>query len=147
MRIRLARRRRRGFTLVELMVVVAIIGLLAAVVTVNVMGQGHTARVERVRADMKAIGDACDLFKIACGTYPQNLQELWERPSSNAARKWAGPYLKEYPPLDPWGNEYVYNFAGSGQYEIISYGADGAPGGVDEAADLSSKTINQMQQQ
>lgn len=143
MRSRISRRRRvGGFTLVELMVVVAIIGLLAAVVTVNVMGQSHTARVERVRADMRAIGDACDLFKIACGTYPQQLQDLWERPSSNNARKWAGPYLKEYPPKDPWGNDYIYNFSGGGQYEIICYGADGGPGGVEEGTDLSSKTIN-----
>lgn len=146
MRIRPSVRRRRGFTLVELMVVVAIIGLLAAVVTVNVMGQSHTARIERVRADMRAIGDALDLFKIACGTYPQQLQDLWERPSSNAARRWAGPYLKEYPPVDPWGNEYVYQFSGGGQYEIISYGADGAPGGTDEGADLSSRTINSNQE-
>lgn len=134
------RRRRRGFTLVELMVVVAIIGLLAAVVTVNVMGQGHTARVERCRADMRSIGNALDLYKIDVGVYPQQLNALWERPAQ--ARKWSGPYLKEYPPKDPWQNDYIYNFSGGSQYEIISYGAMGAPGGTDEEADLSSRTIN-----
>lgn len=135
------RRRQAGFTLVELMVVVAIIGLLAAVVTVNVMGQGHKARVQRVAADMKAIGDALDLFKVDCGYYPQQLQDLWERPAN--ARKWGPePYLKEYPPKDPWGNEYTYNYQSGSRFEIISYGADGAPGGQDETSDLSSRTIN-----
>lgn len=135
------RRRQAGFTLVELMVVVAIIGLLAAVVTVNVMGQGHKARVQRCAADMKAINDACDLFKVDCGRYPDQIQELWERPGN--AKKWGPePYLKEYPPKDPWGNEYQYNRASGGRPEIISYGADGSSGGTEEGTDLSSKTIN-----
>ena len=137
------RRRVAGFTLVELMVVVAIIGLLAAVVTVNVMGQSHTAKVERVRADMKNIGTALDLYKLACGTYPNELSGLWERPGGNQGRKWAGPYLSEgqYPPRDPWGTEYRYNYSGSGSYELISYGANMEAGGSEEGADLSSKTI------
>lgn len=147
MRLRPSRRRRRlGFTLVELMVVVAIIGLLAAVVTVNVMGQGHKARVERVRADMKAIGDALDLFKVDCGYYPSQLQDLWERPAN--ARKWGPePYLKEYPPRDPWGNEYIYEYRSGSRFEIKSLGADGSSGGQDEASDLSSTSINNPEQQ
>lgn len=146
MRIRKSRRV-AGFTLVELMVVVAIIGLLAAVVTVNVMGQGHTARVERTKADMRSIGDALNLYKIDTGVYPQQLNSLWERPAQ--ARKWNGPYLQEYPPRDPWGSEYIYNYSGGREYEIISYGAGDppAPGGTEEAADLSSRTINNQEAQ
>lgn len=139
MRIQRRRRRQGGFTLVELMVVVAIIGLLAAVVTVNVMGQSHQARVERVRADMRAISDACDLFKIDVGMYPQQKEDLWQRPGN--ARKWNGPYLKEYPPKDPWGNDYEINAQG-GRVMIKSLGADGSNGGTEEAADLDSQTIN-----
>lgn len=144
MRIR-TRRRVAGFTLVELMVVVAIIGLLAAVVTVNVMGQAGEAKKERVKADMKNIGTALDLYKLACGRYPDAIEGLWERPGGNEGRKWNGPYLTEgqYPPVDPWGNRYDYVKTGS-TYEIKSNGADGAGGGTDEDADLSSKTIFQQ---
>ena len=136
------RRRVAGFTLVELMVVVAIIGLLAAVVTVNVMGQSHTAKVERVKADMKNIGTALDLYKLACGRYPQGIEGLWERPGGREGNKWAGPYLNEgqYPPVDPWGTRYEYQLNGS-TYELKSLGADMESGGTDEGTDLSSKTI------
>jgi general secretion pathway protein G len=135
-------RRTAGFTLVELMVVVAIIGLLAAVVTVNVMGQAGEAKKERVKADMKNIATALDLYKLACGKYPDQLEGLWERPGGNEGRKWNGPYLTEgqYPPTDPWGYRYEYQKTGS-SYEIITKGAGNAPGGDEEEADLSSKTI------
>ena len=138
---RIRRNRRQGFTLVELMVVVAIIGMLAAVVTVNVMGQSHKASVGRVKADMATIKQAMNMFKTDCGRYPQQLNELWERPA-NANRWGPEPYLDEYPPKDAWGNDYVYNYGSGRDFEIISYGADGAPGGTEENADLSSKTIN-----
>ncbi len=147
----ITRRRRRaprGFTLVELMVVIAIIGLLAAVVTVNVISQMDEARKTKVAADMQAIEDALKLFKVNMGYYPDSNQFnlLWEAPANGGSR-WKGPYLEEYPPVDPWGAQYTYQYNGRGDFEITSYGADGAPGGVDEAADLSSKTINQNEPQ
>ena len=136
-------RRARAFTLVELMVVVAIIGMLAAVVTINLVGQTDKARISRVKADFKVIGDAIDLFKVDNGFYPQQLSDLWERPAN--AKNW-GPeaYLKEYPPTDPWGNEYMYERGSGSEYSVISYAADGAPGGDAEAEDLNSRTINQQ---
>jgi general secretion pathway protein G len=137
------KRARRAFTLVELMVVVAIIGMLAAVVTINLVGQTDKARISRVKADFKVIGDAIDLFKVDCGFYPQQLSDLWERPAN--AKNWGPePYLKEYPPTDPWGNEYMYERRSGSDHVVISYGADGAPGGDAETADLDSKTINQQ---
>lgn len=126
--------------LFELLGVTVILGLLAAVVTVNVMGQSRCGRAcsVRISAEMKAIGDALDLYKVDCGHYPDRLEALWERPPG--AKKWGPePYLKEYPPKDPWGNEYVYRYEGERRFEIVSFGADGAPGGQD---DLSSRTIN-----
>ncbi len=138
------KKRQAGFTLVELMVVVAIIGLLATVVTVSVISQKEGADRTRVGADMRSISDALDLFKLNMGYYPNALEELNTRPSRNGS-KWRGPYITEWPPTDPWGSPYEYN-PGSGRagdFEITSYGADGAPGGVEAAEDLSNKTINQ----
>ena len=140
------RNAKRGFTLVELMVVVAIIGLLATVVTVSVISQKEDADNTRAKADMKVLSDALDLFKLNLGYYPNSFEELNTRPSRNG-NKWRGPYLREFPPRDPWGNPYEYT-PGSGRagdYEITSYGGDGAPGGVESAADLSSKTINDVE--
>ncbi len=134
---------RRGFSLVELMVVIAIIGLLATVVTVSVIGQKEEADRTRVQSDMKAISDALDLHRLNCGNYPNSLEGLMSNTVNS--NRWKGPYLKEAA-VDPWGNAYEYT-AGSGRandYEITSYGADGAPGGVEVNEDLSSKTINQQ---
>ncbi|RMG13665.1 MAG: type II secretion system protein GspG [Planctomycetota bacterium] len=138
--------RRAAFSLVELMVVIAIIGMLATIVTVSVIGQKDEADRTRVKADMKRISDALDLFRLNMGYYPNSLEELNQAPSRNAS-KWRGPYLKKFPPRDPWGNVYEYRPGSgrSGDFEIISYGADGAPGGVEAAADLSSKTIDDME--
>ncbi len=140
------RRSTRGFTLVELMVVIAILGLLAGVVAFNVMGQAEKAYKGRVQADFASIKKAIDLFKLDVKRYPQQLSELWERPA-NASNWGPEPYLSEYPPKDPWDQEYIYNYTGGRDYEILTYGADQAPGGEADAADLSSKTINDGQQQ
>ena len=128
-------------TCVGLLVVLGGLWFMAQFVFVARMGQGHKARVQRAAADMKAIGDALDLYKVDCEHYPDRLEALWERPAG--AWTWGPePYLKEYPPKDPWGNEYQYRYEVGSRFEIVSYGADGAPGGQDEGTDLSSRTIN-----
>ena len=127
-------RSRSGFTLVELMVVIAIVGMLAAVVTVNVMRQVVTAKKARVKVDMRSVTAAIKLHKTNTGRYPDALSDLWERP--NGVRGWNGPYLdREFrPPKDPWGFEYQYESSAS-SYKVWTDGADNAPGGEEEAAD------------
>ncbi len=120
---------------------VSVLGWIVAVALANLGGQCGYDRAHRVAADMKAIGDALDLFRVDCGYYPESLDALWNRPAN--ARKWGPqPYLKEYPPTDPWGNLYLYRPA-EGGLELISRGADGRLGGADENQDLSSRTINE----
>lgn len=111
-------------------VVLSFLAIAGAFVTPGVMGQGHLARVQRVQADMKSLADAVQLYRVDCGDYPTSLDELWIRPPG--ARGWGpGPYLKEYPPTDPWGSEYLYRYEGGGRLLFISLGPDGALGGDD----------------
>ncbi len=126
---------RRRFSLIEVMVVIAIIGLIGAIVTVNVAIQLYKARVAKVRADFHSILQAADLFKTDVGRYPARPEDLWEKPAS--ARRWGGAYLREPITLDPWGNAYVYELA-AGRPLVICFGADGAPGGEGEGVDLRS---------
>ena len=134
-------RRRQGFTLVELMVVIAILGLLGGIVAYNVMGQAAKAYKARVKADFDSMEAAIKLFKLDTGRYPRDLNELWEAPAD--APNWGPePYLEE-PPRDPWGQDYQYNANSGRDYEIVSYGADQTPGGQGENEDLNSRTIDQ----
>ena len=140
-------RRNRGFSLIELMVVIAIMGLLATIVAVNVMGRGYDAKVKKVMADFDAMKKAIQLFKIDLGRYPQRLDELWQAPGG--AKNWKGPYLENTPPApqDPWGNEYIYTPPqGNTTFLMTSYGADGTPGGQPgtEAQDLTTQNITQV---
>jgi len=135
----------RGFTLVELMVVIAIIGLLATVVTVSVITKMEEANVGKVKADMKGMKDAMKLFKINMGYWPRNMNDLFTAPA-NAGRRWKGPYLDEQP-RDPWGGEYTFRpQSGSRGPMIVCLGADGQQGGEGEAADLDSESINNQDQ-
>jgi general secretion pathway protein G len=137
-----ARRHESGFTLRECVICLLIVALLGSVVLVNVMGSSCSgcARASRVKADMRSISDALNLYKIDTGQYPVQLKSLWVRPPD--VPKWTGPYLHEFPPRDPWGDEYRYAFAGGRSYELVSLGADRTVGCECEDADLSSRTID-----
>lgn len=128
----------RGFTLLELLVVVAIIGLLVAYVGPRYAAQIGKSEITAARAQMEALAKALDTYRLDTGHYPsavQGLAALRERPAGEA--KWNGPYLQKDVPADPWGRPYVYRVPGrKGDYELVSYGRDGAPGGTGDNADI-----------
>lgn len=132
--------RASGFTLLELLVVVAIIGLLAAYVGPKYFSQ--VAKSERgvANAQIGAFVKALDAFRLDVGRYPsteEGLAALVDKPA--AATKWNGPYLQKRVPLDPWGRAYVYRAPGAaGDFELLSLGRDGQPGGSGDAADIGS---------
>ena len=139
----LNRRKQGGFTLIEIMVVVVILGILAALVVPQVMNRPDQAKVTVAKGDIKAIGAALDMYKLDNYAYPstqQGLDALVEKPSGSPQPKnWnRDGYLKRLP-KDPWGNEYQYLSPGAeGQYDLYSYGADGKQGGSDLNADIGN---------
>jgi len=135
-------RLQRGFTLIEIMVVVVILGILAALVVPNILGRTGEARITAAKSDLQSVGNALDLYKLDNYNYPstdQSLQALVKQPSGYpAASNWnpAG-YLKKVP-LDPWGKQYLYLSPGAEQaFDLLSFGADGREGGEDNNADIS----------
>ena len=120
--------------------VVAIIGLLAGYVAPRYFGQVGRSEVNAAKAQIDAIEKALDQYRLDTGTYPTNemgLNALVQRPPSEP--KWNGPYLRKAVPLDPWGKPYVYRMPGErGDFDLISFGKDGQPGGTGESADLSN---------
>jgi general secretion pathway protein G len=133
-------RNREGFTLIELLVVMVIIGLLAALVGPRFIRQEEKAKIKAAKAQIELLGTALDTFRLDVGRYPttqEGLEALRTKPGG--LERWDGPYLKKDLPLDPWGKAYAYKSPGEhGAFDIVSYGADGAPGGEEDNRDITS---------
>jgi general secretion pathway protein G len=126
------RNRPRAFTLVEMLLVITIIGILAALVIPKMVGRSEQARQAAAHADLSSIKTALDAFEVDNGGYPRSLQDLLQPPSN--AKNWHGPYLDNLP-QDPWGNPYVYTFPGRhnpNSYDLMSVGPDGKAGTDDD---------------
>jgi general secretion pathway protein G len=145
--------RSKGFTLIELMIVIVIIGILATLLIPKIMERPEEARRIKAKADIKTIESALKLYKIDSGAYPtteQGIEALIKKPTATPVpRKWReGGYLEgNSVPKDPWGNPYLYTgYPTPGpdgrDYEIISYGHDGQPGGTGKDADISSLDLS-----
>lgn len=130
----------QGFTLLELLVVMVIIGLLVGYVGPRYFAQLGKSEVKAARAQIDGLAKALDQFRLDSGHYPnteQGLASLVERPATEP--RWGGPYLTKAVPLDPWGNPYVFIMPGEhGEYDLLSYGKDGRPGGDGDAADITN---------
>lgn len=135
---------KKGFTLIEIMVVVIIIGLLATIVSVNVMSYLARSRRETCKAQLKSLSQALELYKLDNGTYPtteQGLKALVEKPSSGKVPQNWKPYLTgKKIPKDPWGNEYYYTSDGN-TYTLMCLGADGQAGGEGDNADIDASDL------
>lgn len=128
----LERRTRSGFTLIEVLLVVVIIGILVGVAIPRLGGRVRQAQLAAAEADISNIGMALRLFEVDNGNYPPSLQGLLSNPGS--AQNWRGPYLEKGMPKDPWGNDYIYASPGSHNphsYDLYSLGPDGAQSGDD----------------
>ena len=134
------RSRSDGFTLLELLVVVAIIGLLAAYVGPKYFGQLGRSEQTLAKAQIESFNRALASYRLDIGSFPsteEGLNALMINPA--ASNKWNGPYLSKALPLDPWGKPYIYRTPGAkGDYDLLSYGKDGQPGGSGDAADVTS---------
>ncbi|MEP6999041.1 MAG: type II secretion system major pseudopilin GspG [bacterium] len=141
----IARARRAGFTLIEVLVVVVIIAVLASIVAPNVFRHVDTAKNVAAQAQIATLSAALDAYRLDNGRYPtteQGLAALWQAPAS-APRptNWRGPYLRQQVPADPWGAPFVYRAPGEHSptaFDLSSLGTDGAVGGTGDAADITS---------
>jgi general secretion pathway protein G len=132
---------RGGFTLIEIMVVMAIIAMLAAMVGPRLIRQQEKAAVKAAAAQIERLGTALDTYRLDMGRYPtsqEGLAALMQPPAGGS--RWDGPYLNKDVPLDPWSNPYQYRSPGGGgrPYDLFSFGADGAPGGDGDGRDITS---------
>ncbi len=128
-----------AFTLVEMLLVITIIGILAALVIPKMVGRSEQARVTAVHADLSSIKTALDAFEVDNGYYPKSLQDLLQQP--NNAKNWHGPYLEKFP-QDPWGNNYLYYYPGKhnqSSYDLLSVGPDGKEGSEDDIGNWQTK--------
>ena len=141
---RLSGRDERGFTLIEIMVVVFILGLLITLVAPRILGRTDEARATKAAADIKSIEQALSLYKLDNGGFPtseQGLQALVTPPTSGPpARRWNPDGYLDKVPVDPWGSPYVFRSDGN-SFVILSYGADGAEGGDGKNGDIDSRNL------
>jgi general secretion pathway protein G len=136
----------RGFTLLEIIVVVAIIAILASYIAPKVAGRVDDARISKAKSDIRVLESSLELYKLDNFLYPSNeqgLEALVNKPAGEAARNWRdGGYIKKLT-KDPWGNEYRYVYPGSnGEFDVFSLGADAAVGGEGEAADIGNWNLD-----
>lgn len=136
---------RRGFTLIEILVVIIVLGLLAALVGPRILGRVSEAKSAAARTQLELLGLALDSYRLDNGGYPtteQGLAALDEKPTREPLpQNWRGPYLRKAVPLDPWGRPYVYRSPGEqnpSAYDLVTLGRDGQPGGIDEDEDITS---------
>ncbi|HVW63805.1 MAG TPA: type II secretion system major pseudopilin GspG [Nitrosospira sp.] len=133
-------RAEKGFTLLELLVVMVIIGLLVGYVAPKYFSQVGKSEVKAAQAQIDSIEKALDQYRLDVGSYPvteQGLAALTVRPTNEV--KWQGPYLKKAAPPDPWGRPYVYKYPGErAEFDLFSYGKDGQPGGTGESSDITN---------
>lgn len=136
----LGKRKETGFTLIELLIVMIILGLLAALVGPRMFGKVGKSRQKAAKTQISLFETALDTYRLDVGRYPsreQGLQALRTKP--DGLDKWDGPYLPKEVPVDPWGRHYEYMCPGEhGDFDLISLGADGAPGGEEEDKDIVS---------
>ena len=127
----------KGFSLIELLVVMVILGILGTLVAPRIFGQLDKAKVQGAENQIIAISQALDLFRLNTDDYPEALLDLVEQPSD--VEGWAGPYIRRKALKDPWNNEWVYMVPGQhGDFDLVSLGADGQEGGDEDDADLVS---------
>jgi general secretion pathway protein G len=142
-RVKPSRAGHRGFTLIEIMIVVVIIGLLAAVIMPQLLGQVDEARATKARQDIQSLETALTMYRLDNAKYPttdQGLRALVQQPTDPSIRHWRpGGYVRKAS-KDPWGNEYQYIYPGThgGEYDLFSLGADGQPGGDGTDADIGN---------
>lgn len=136
---RFRKRPDRGFTLVEILVVMVIIGLIAALVGPRLFPKLGKGKQAAAKAQIELLGQALDQFRLDVGRYPSTQEGLNALMVNPGIEKWEGPYLKKELPVDPWSRPYLYQQPGThGEYDLYSFGSDGAQGGEGEAADVAS---------
>ena len=130
-----------GFTLIEIMVVVIILGILTAIVAPNIIGRVGDAQISAAKQDIRNIESSLRLFRLDNFNYPTNeqgIKALIAKPVGQNTRNWKGPYLNRMP-ADPWGNQYLYMYPGlNGEIDVYTYGRDGQPGGSGDDADIGN---------